>query len=82
MSAFIGIISFVVSIIALIFFFIRAAIFGDPTTGWPSTICIILALGGLQLFCLGIVGQYLGKTFLEVKNRPIYILKDKSDSLK
>lgn len=80
-SAFVGIISFVVSIIALIFFFIRAAIFGDPTAGWPSMICIILALGGLQLFCLGIVGQYLGKTFLETKARPIYILKDKSDSL-
>lgn len=79
-SAFIGIISFVVSIIALLFFFVRAAIFGDPTTGWPSLVCIILALGGLQLFCLGIVGQYLGKTFLETKRRPIYILKDKSDS--
>ena len=80
-SAFVGLISFIVSIIALIFFFIRAAIFGDPTAGWPSMICIILALGGLQLFCLGIVGQYLGKTFLETKARPIYILKDKSDSL-
>lgn len=82
MSAFIGFISFVVAIIALIFFFVRAAVFGDPTTGWPSMICIILALGGLQLFCLGIVGQYLGKTFLETKRRPIYIVKHKSDSLK
>ncbi|MDT2848332.1 glycosyltransferase family 2 protein [Vagococcus carniphilus] len=81
LSAFIGLISFVVSIIALIFFFIRAAVFGDPTTGWPSMVCIILALGGLQLFCLGIVGQYLGKTFLETKKRPIYILKNKSESL-
>ncbi len=80
LSAFIGVISFVVSIIALVFFFIRAAVFGDPTTGWPSMICIILALGGLQLFCLGIVGQYLGKTFLETKRRPIYILKNRSDS--
>lgn len=81
-SAFVGMASFIISIIALIFFFIRAAIFGDPTTGWPSLVCIILALGGLQLFCLGIVGQYLGKTFLETKKRPLYILKDKSDSLK
>lgn len=81
-SAFIGFISFVVAIFALIFFFIRAAVFGDPTTGWPSMICIILALGGLQLFCLGIVGQYLGKTFLETKRRPIYIVKHKSESLK
>lgn len=81
LSAFIGLISFVVSIIALIFFFIRAAVFGDPTTGWPSMVCIILALGGLQLFCLGIVGQYLGETFLETKKRPIYILKNKSKTL-
>ncbi|MEG0285184.1 MULTISPECIES: glycosyltransferase family 2 protein [Vagococcus] len=81
-SAFVGMASFIISIIALIFFFIRAAIFGDPTTGWPSLVCIILALGGLQLFCLGIVGQYLGKTFLETKKRPLYILKDKSESLK
>lgn len=81
LSAFIGLISFVVSIIALIFFFIRAAVFGDPTIGWPSMVCIILALGGLQLFCLGIVGQYLGKTFLETKKRPIYILKNKSKTL-
>ncbi|MEG0255418.1 MAG: glycosyltransferase family 2 protein [Vagococcus sp.] len=80
LSAFIGVISFIVSILALLFFFIRAAVFGDPTTGWPSMICIILALGGLQLFCLGIVGQYLGKTFLETKRRPIYILKEKSES--
>lgn len=81
LSAFIGLISFIISILALLFFFVRAAVFGDPTTGWPSMICIILALGGLQLFCLGIVGQYLGKTFLETKRRPIYILKEKSDSL-
>lgn len=80
LSAFIGVISFIVSVLALLFFFIRAAVFGDPTTGWPSMICIILALGGLQLFCLGIVGQYLGKTFLETKRRPIYILKEKSES--
>jgi glycosyltransferase involved in cell wall biosynthesis len=73
--------SFILAIIALIFIVVRALIFGDPTSGWPSLVCIILALGGLQLFCLGILGQYLGKTFLETKKRPIYILKEKSDSL-
>ncbi len=81
LSAFVGLFSFIVACGALIFFFIRAAVYGDSTSGWPSMICIILALGGLQLFCLGIVGQYLGKTFLETKKRPIYILKDKSDSI-
>jgi glycosyltransferase involved in cell wall biosynthesis len=80
-SAFVGMLSFILAIIALIFIVVRALIFGDPTSGWPSLVCIILALGGLQLFCLGILGQYLGKTFLEAKKRPIYILKEKSDSL-
>ncbi|MGF2190981.1 glycosyltransferase family 2 protein [Vagococcus fluvialis] len=80
-SAVVGMLSFIIAIIALIFIVVRALIFGDPTSGWPSLVCIILALGGLQLFCLGILGQYLGKTFLETKKRPIYILKEKSDSL-
>ncbi|MGX6970451.1 glycosyltransferase family 2 protein [Vagococcus bubulae] len=80
MSTILGFISFVTSIIALIFIVIRALIFGDPTSGWPSLVCIILALGGLQLLCLGVVGQYLGKTFLETKRRPIYIVKDKKIS--
>ncbi|UDM73831.1 glycosyltransferase family 2 protein [Vagococcus fluvialis] len=78
-SAIVGITSFVIAILALLFIFIRATILGDQTTGWPSLVCIILALGGLQLFCLGILGQYLGKTFLETKKRPIYILKEKSN---
>lgn len=80
-SAVVGMLSFILAIISLIFIVVRALIFGDPTSGWPSLVCIILALGGLQLFCLGILGQYLGKTFLETKKRPIYILKEKSDSL-
>lgn len=80
LSTILGFISFVASIIALIFIVIRALIFGDPTSGWPSLVCIILALGGLQLLCLGVVGQYLGKTFLETKRRPIYIIKDKKMS--
>ncbi len=80
-SAVVGMASFVIAILALIFIVVRALIFGDPTSGWPSLVCIILALGGLQLFCLGILGQYLGKTFLETKKRPIYILKEKSNSI-
>lgn len=80
LSTILGFISFVASIFALIFIVIRALIFGDPTSGWPSLVCIVLALGGLQLLCLGVVGQYLGKTFLETKQRPIYIIKDKKIS--
>ena len=48
----------------------------DPTPGWPSMVCIILLVSGVQLFCLGIVGQYLSKTYLEVKKRPIYLVKE------
>lgn len=51
-------------------------IYHDPTPGWPSMVCIILLVSGVQLFCLGIVGQYLSKTYLEVKKRPIYLVKE------
>jgi hypothetical protein len=51
--------------------------FGDPVAGYPSLVCFILLLGGIQLFCMGIIGQYLSKTYLEVKKRPIYIAKEK-----
>ena len=67
-----------VSFIALLFVFIRALVFGDPVAGWPSIICIILFLGGVQLLGIGILGQYLAKTYLEVKNRPQYVLQEKN----
>lgn len=76
-ASFIGFFSFVIASIALIFIIIRALIFGDPTTGWPSLISVMLMVGGLQLLCLGIVGKYIGKIYLEVKNRPVYIVKEK-----
>ena len=55
---------------------VRTLVFGDPTAGWPSLVCIILLVSGVQLFCLGIVGQYLAKTYMEVKRRPIYLVKE------
>ncbi|HAB94643.1 MAG TPA: glycosyltransferase [Lachnospiraceae bacterium] len=64
------------SFLFLIFIVVRRLIFGDPVAGWASTICVIIFIGGLQLFCLGIIGQYLAKTYLEVKNRPHYIISD------
>ena len=60
----------------LIFIVIRTFIFGDPTSGWPSMVSIFLFVGGLQLLCLGIIGKYIGKIFLETKNRPLYFLKE------
>lgn len=55
---------------------VRKLLFGDPTSGWPSLVCIIALASGIQLFCLGIVGQYLSRTYMEVKKRPIYIVKE------
>lgn len=56
--------------------------FGDPTSGWPSLVCIILLCSGVQLFCTGIVGEYLAKTYLEVKHRPIYIVAETEEDKK
>ena len=50
--------------------------YGDPTSGWPSMVCIMFFIGGVQLLCLGIMGQYLSKTYLEVKKRQIYIVQE------
>ena len=76
MSSIIGIIFFFISIIAIIYIIINTLMYGNPTSGWPSMICIIFMVTGIQLFCIGIIGQYLSKVYLEVKNRPIYIVKD------
>ena len=65
-----------VSFLYLLFVFIRALLYGDPVAGWPSMVCIVLFLGGIQLLCIGVLGQYLAKTYLEVKNRPQYILQE------
>lgn len=72
-----GVIFCVIAFLLLLFFFFKALVWGDPVAGFPATICIILLLGGIQLFCMGILGQYLSKTYLETKQRPIYIAKEK-----
>ena len=77
-SSIIGILFCLISFVLILFVIIRTLIFGDPVSGWPSTICIVFLVGGLQLFCTGILGQYLSKTYLETKKRPIYIVKEKS----
>ncbi len=59
----------------------KTLIWGDPVGGWPSTVCVILLMGGLQLFCTGILGQYLAKTYLETKKRPIYIVGEISEKV-
>lgn len=75
-ASFFGLLFCVVALIGTIFIFLRALIFGDPVSGWPSMVCIITMLGGIQLLCMGIMGMYLSRTYLECKNRPIYISKE------
>ncbi len=71
-----GLVFCLLAFVLILFTIVRTAIFGDPTSGWPSLVCIISLISGVQLFCLGIVGQYLSKMYMEVKNRPIYLIKE------
>ncbi|MCD8131386.1 MAG: glycosyltransferase [Lachnospiraceae bacterium] len=75
-AAFVGILFCVIAFAALIFIIIRTLIWGDPVGGWPSLVCIITLVAGVQLFCIGIIGQYLAKAYMEVKDRPAYIVKE------
>ncbi len=72
-----GIALCMIAFVMLVFLIVRALLFGDPVAGWPSLACIIVSLGGIQLFCSGILGLYLSKTYLECKRRPLYITKEK-----
>ena len=69
-----GIILTLVAFIMVIVVAIRKLIFGDPVDGWASLVCIITFIGGIQLFCMGIIGQYIAKIYLETKHRPHYIV--------
>lgn len=80
-ASFVGAFSCFVAVIAMIFIIIRALIFGDPTSGWPSMVTIILFIGGVQLLCIGIIGKYIGKIFMETKKRPVYIVKETEKKL-
>lgn len=75
-ASFMGVLFCFVAFALIIVTIVRKLLFGDPVSGWPSLVCIISLVSGVQLFCLGIVGQYLAKTYMEVKNRPIYLIKE------
>lgn len=81
-AAGVGVVFCVLAFIGIAFVAVRALLFGDPTSGWPSMVCIMLLCSGVQLFCTGIVGEYLAKTYLEVKHRPIYITAETEDDAK
>lgn len=74
-----GIICFILSLLFIVIIFIKTIIFSDPVSGWPSLACIILFCSGVQLFSLGIIGEYLAKTYYETKKRPLYIVRESSE---
>ncbi len=76
LSSIVGMLFCLIAFLFIVVIIVRTLIYGDPTSGWPSMVCIIFLVSGVQLFCIGIIGQYLSKTYLEVKNRPIYIVKE------
>lgn len=75
-ASFMGVLFCLLAFVLIIFIIVRTSIFGDPVSGWPSLVCIISLISGVQLFCMGIIGQYLAKTYMEVKRRPIYIVRE------
>ncbi len=76
-----GIVFTLIAFIAIIFIMVRKFIWGDPVSGWPSLVCIIVFLSGVQMFCIGIIGQYLSKTYVEVKERPHYIISESNKDI-
>lgn len=71
-----GILMTIIAFVMLVFIVVRKLIFGDPVDGWASLMCTIIFIGGIQLFCIGIMGQYIGKTYMETKNRPHFIVSE------
>lgn len=82
MAAILGIIICFIAFIAIIIIIVKTLLYGDPVGGWPSMICVILFTSGIQLLCMGVMGQYLSKTYLETKNRPIYIVKETESDIR
>lgn len=81
-AALVGVIFCFIAFILIIFIIVKTLVWGDPVGGWPSMACIMFFVGGIQLFCTGIIGEYLAKTYLETKHRPVYIVKETEKNLK
>ncbi|MGN0480294.1 MAG: glycosyltransferase, partial [Lachnospiraceae bacterium] len=79
-SSVFGILMMFLALIFIVIIIVRTLAFGDPTSGWPSMVCIILFVSGVQLFFLGVIGQYLANTYQEVKKRPLYFISEEGDS--
>lgn len=76
LASLMGIFFCILAFVMIVIIVVRTLLFGDPTSGWPSSICVIFLCSGIQLFCIGVLGQYLAKTYLETKHRPIYIVRE------
>lgn len=76
LSAIIGLLFFIIAFVMIVVIVVKTLMFGDPVDGWPSLVCIIFLVSGVQLFCIGIIGSYLSKTYMETKNRPLYLIKE------
>lgn len=81
-AALVGVIFCLIAFILIIVIVVKTLVWGDPVGGWPSMVCIMFMIGGLQLLCTGIIGEYLAKTYLETKNRPVYIVKETEEYIK
>ncbi len=81
-AAVMGIIICVIAFVSIFVIIVKTLVFGDQVGGWPSMVCILLFVSGIQLLCMGIIGQYLAKTYLETKNRPIYLIKETEKDIK
>ena len=81
-SSFVGILFCFIALLLILIIIAKTLIWGDPVSGWPSLACIIIFVSGVQLFFLGVLGEYLAKIYLETKNRPIYIVKETEKNLK
>ena len=75
-SSLFGMLLCLLAFVMILVIIIRTLVFGDPTSGWPSLVCILLMVSGIQLLCIGILGQYLSKTYLETKRRPLYLIRE------
>lgn len=75
-ASIVGIILFIISVIMIIVIIVKTLIWGDPVAGWPALACIVFFVGGIQLLCTGIAGQYIAKSYIEIKGRPVYIVKE------
>ena len=75
-AAIIGILFCFIAFVMIIFIIVKTLVYGDPTSGWPSMACIVFLVSGVQLLCIGVIGEYIAKMYLEVKNRPVYVIKE------